>query len=110
VTLNFKGFQNINRQTYDAGSQGPNVGPPLLHKSDATGGDFQTTAAIGSSHLVTGGVEAIQDRVESSSLGVHQATRGALYLQDEIEVGKASACATIPTRLIKTNGTQGPPS
>jgi outer membrane receptor protein involved in Fe transport len=60
-----------------------------VHKTYATGGYFQTTAAIGSAHLVTGGAEAIQDRVDSDSVGVHQATRGALYLQDEIEVVKA---------------------
>ena len=89
VTLNFKGFQNIYRQIFDAGSKGPDVGPPLLEKSYATGGDFQATAAIGSANLVTGGVEAIQDRVDSSSLGVHRATRSAVYLQDEIEVVKA---------------------
>jgi outer membrane cobalamin receptor len=89
VTLNFKGFQNIYRQIFDAGSKGLDVGPPLLEKSYATGGDFQATAAIGSANLVTGGVEAIQDRVDSSSLGVHRATRSAVYLQDEIEVVKA---------------------
>ncbi len=89
VILDFKGWQNIYRQTYDAGSQGPFVGPSVLHKSYATGGDFQITAAIGSAHLVTGGVEAIQDRVDSDFSGVHEATRGALYLQDEIEVVKA---------------------
>lgn len=89
VTLNFKGFQNIYRQIFDVGSKGPDVGPPLLDKSYATGGDFQATAAIGSANLVTGGVEAIQDRVDSSSLGVHRATRSAVYFQDEIEVVKA---------------------
>ncbi|HXZ37204.1 MAG TPA: TonB-dependent receptor, partial [Thermodesulfobacteriota bacterium] len=89
VTLNFRGFQNINRQTFDAGSQGPDVGPPIIHKSYATGGDFQTTAAIGNANLVTGGIEAIQNRVDSDSVGVHEATTGAVYLQDEIEVAKA---------------------
>jgi outer membrane cobalamin receptor len=89
VTLNFRGWQNINRQTFEQGTQGPDVGPPLLHKSYETGGDFQATAAIGSAHLVTGGVEAIQDRVNSDSFGVQQGTRGAVYLQDEIEVVKA---------------------
>jgi len=89
VTLNFRGFQNINRQTFDAGSQGPDVGPPIIHKSYATGGDFQTTAAIGNANLVTGGIEAIQNRVDSDSVGVQEATTGAVYLQDEIEVAKA---------------------
>jgi outer membrane cobalamin receptor len=97
VTLNFKGWQNINRLNYEPGSQGPFVGPSVLHKSYATGGDFQATAAISSAHLVTGGVEAIQDRVDSSSLGVHEATRSALYLQDEIEIVKA-AIATFGLR------------
>jgi outer membrane cobalamin receptor len=89
VTLNFRGFQNIYRQTFDQGTQGPDVGPPILHKSYETGGDFQATAAIGRANLVTGGVEAIQDRLDSSSLGVHRGTRSALYLQDEIEVVQA---------------------
>ena len=88
ATLNFRGWQNINRQTFDPGTQGINFGPSFLHKSYETGGDFQATAAIGSAHLVTGGLEAIQDRVDSTSTGIHEATRGALYLQDEIEVSK----------------------
>ena len=88
ATLNFRGWQNINRQTFDPGTQGINFGPSFLHKSYETGGDFQATAAISSAHLVTGGVEAIQDRVDSTSTGIHEATRGALYLQDEIEVSK----------------------
>jgi outer membrane cobalamin receptor len=88
ATLNFRGWQNIYRQTFDPGTQGINFGPSFLHKSYETGGDFQATAAIGSAHLVTGGVEAIQDRVDSTSTGIHEATRGAPYLQDEIEVSK----------------------
>ena len=89
VTLNFRGFQNFYRQTFTPGAQGFEGGPPVVHKSYATGGDLQATAAIGSAHLVTGGVEGIQDRVDSSSLGVQRATRSAVYLQDEIEVVKA---------------------
>jgi len=89
VTLNFRGWQNISRQTFEQGTQGPDVGPPLLHKSYQTGGDLQATAAIGSANLITGGVEGIQDRVNSSTFGVQQGTRGAIYLQDEIEVVKA---------------------
>jgi len=89
VTLNVRGWQNVYRQIFDPGTQGPDVGPPVLHKSYETGGDFQATALIGSAHLVTGGVEVIQDRVDSSAFGVHRATRSAYYLQDEIEVIKA---------------------
>jgi outer membrane receptor protein involved in Fe transport len=33
-------------------------------------------------------MESIQDRVNSSSVGVHEADRGAIYLQDEIEITK----------------------
>jgi outer membrane cobalamin receptor len=89
VSLNFRGFQNIYRQTFTPGAQGFEGGLPVVHKSYATGGDLQATAAIGSAHLVTGGVEGIEDRVDSSSLGVHRATRSAVYLQDEVEVVKA---------------------
>ena len=67
VTLNFRGWQNIYRQTYDPGTQGPNFGPSLLHKNYATGGNLQVTAPIGNAHLLTGGLEAIEDRVDSSA-------------------------------------------
>jgi outer membrane receptor protein involved in Fe transport len=59
-----------------------------VNKSYATGGYFQTTASIGAANLVTGGMEAIQNRVDSSAAGVHEGTTGAIYLQDEIEVAK----------------------
>lgn len=97
VMVNFRGWQNIYRQIFDSGSQGPDVGPPLLHKSYQKGGDFQATAAIGGANLVTAGLEGIEDRVDSSSLGVHRATRSALYLQDEIEIG-TSVTATLGLR------------
>ncbi len=88
VTLDFKGWQNIYRQTFEPGNQGPTVGPSILYKSYATGGNFQVTAAIGGATLVTGGVEAIQNRVDSGEAGVHEATTGGIYLQGEIEVAK----------------------
>jgi outer membrane cobalamin receptor len=88
VTLDFKGWQNINRQIFDPGTQGPNVGSSTVNKSYATGGNLQATASIGSANLVTGGIEAIQNRVDSSASGVHQGTTGAIYLQDEIEVAR----------------------
>jgi outer membrane receptor protein involved in Fe transport len=46
------------------------------------------TAAIGGATLVTGGVEAIQNRVDSEDVGVHEGTTGAIYLQGEIEMAK----------------------
>ncbi len=88
VTLDFKGWQNIYRQTFDPGTQGFDTGSPTVNKSYATGGDFQATASIGTANLMTGGVEAIQNRVDSSASGVHKGTTGAIYLQDEIELVK----------------------
>ncbi len=86
LNLTFKGFQNIYRQNFDPGTLGISSGPPFLHKNYSTGGDLQATTLILGSHLVTGGVETIQDRVNSTSVGVHEATRGALYLQDEFDI------------------------
>jgi len=88
LDLNVRGFQNIYRRTFEQGTAGFNVGAPFLHKNYATGGELQGTSAIGKAHLLTGGAETIQDRVNSSALGIHKATRGAIYLQDEIEVAK----------------------
>jgi outer membrane cobalamin receptor len=88
VALNFQGFQNIYRQIFDPGNEGPDVGSSILHKNYTTGGNFQATASIGGVNLVTGGVEAIQNRLDSGAAGVHQSTTGAVYLQDEIEVAQ----------------------
>jgi outer membrane receptor protein involved in Fe transport len=88
LDLHLKLFQNIYRRTFIQGSQGINMGSPFLHKNDATGGELQATSAIGQAHLLTGGVEGIQDRVDSNALGVHEARRGAVYLQDEFEIAK----------------------
>ena len=97
--VNFRGFYNYYRNTFEAGSQGIfSTGPPSLNKSYATGGDLQTTYGLGSAHLFTGGVEGIEDRVNSSAFGVQRATRGAVYLQDEIEV-LPSLTATLGLRF-----------
>jgi len=96
LELQAKAFQNIYRRTFIQGNQGINMGSPFLHKNYATGGEVQATSAIGR-NLLTGGGEFIQDRVNSSALGVHQATRGAVYLQDEIEVA-GSLTATLGLR------------
>jgi outer membrane cobalamin receptor len=88
ASLDFKLWQNIYRQTFDPGTQGFSSGSPSMNKSYATGGNFQATAAVGGAHLVTGGIEGIQNRVDSSASGVHRGTTGAVYLQDEIEVAK----------------------
>jgi outer membrane receptor protein involved in Fe transport len=89
LKLGFRGWYNQYRNTFDSGSQGIlSMGTSALHKSSEGGGDFQTTYQLGKTHLIVGGVEVIGDRVNSSSFGVQEATRGAVYLQDEIEVGK----------------------
>jgi outer membrane receptor protein involved in Fe transport len=44
---------------------------------------------MGEAHLLTGGVEGIEDRVNSSAFGTKRATRAAVYLQDEIELHPA---------------------
>jgi outer membrane receptor for ferrienterochelin and colicins len=86
VNLALRGFRNFYRNTFDQGTRGLNAGPAASHDNDATGWDLQATVAAGDSHLLTAGGEAIHDGVDSSALGAHQATRGALFLQDEIEV------------------------
>ncbi|MDI6753029.1 MAG: TonB-dependent receptor [Thermodesulfobacteriota bacterium] len=88
LALNFKGFHNNYRRTFDPGTRGFNTGSPFLHKNYASGGELQTTYAWGDAHLLTGGAEFIHDRVNSSAIGVHEADRGAIYLQDEIELAK----------------------
>ncbi len=89
LKLGFRGWHNQYRNTFDAGSQGIlSMGTSALHKSSESGGDFQTTYQLGKTHLIVGGLEVIGDRVNSSSIGVKEATRGAVYLQDEIEIAK----------------------
>jgi len=88
LDLTVRGFQNIYRRTFDPQTQGFNAGSPFLHKNYATGGEAQASLSIGKAHLLTGGTETIQDRVNSSALGIHRATRGAVYLQDEIEIAQ----------------------
>lgn len=96
--LNFKAFQNIYRRTFEQGSQGINIGAPFLHKNYTTGGEVQLNSSLVKSHYLIGGAEVIQDRVDSSALGVHEATRAAFYLQDEVEIG-ASLLITLGGRL-----------
>ena len=89
LKLGFRGWHNQYRNTFEAGSQGIlSMGTSALHKSSESGGDFQTTYQPGKRHLIVGGLEVIGDRVNSSSFGVEEATRGAVYLQDEIEIAK----------------------
>jgi vitamin B12 transporter len=82
--LNFKGFRNQYRNTFEAGSQGIlSSGESSLHKSFATGGELQGIWAIGETHLLTGGGEITEDRVDSTLIGTKSATQEALYIQDE---------------------------
>ncbi|MCX5906192.1 MAG: TonB-dependent receptor, partial [Deltaproteobacteria bacterium] len=88
LNLNFRGFHNAYRNLFDPGTQGfYSMGSSAaLHKSNATGGELQGTYALGENHLLTSGFEAIEDRLNSATVGVQRATRGAFYLQDEMEV------------------------
>lgn len=88
VDLTIRSFQNINDRTFYKGTQGYTTGPPDSHKNTTTGGDIQFIAAVGSAHTITAGAEGIHDRVNSSALGIHRATRAALFVQDEIEVAE----------------------
>ena len=89
LKFGFRGWHNQYRNSFDAGSQGIlSWGTSALHKSSESGGDFQTTYQLGKRHLIVGGLEVIGDRVNSSSFGVEKATRGAVYLQDEVEIAK----------------------
>jgi vitamin B12 transporter len=89
LKFGFRGWHNQYRNSFDAGSQGIlSMGTSALHKSSESGGDFQTTYQLGKRHLIVGGLEVIGDRVNSSSFGVEEATRGAVYLQDEVEIAK----------------------
>ncbi len=88
LDLNLKGFQNIYRRTFEQGSQGMNVGSPFLHKNYATGGEAQINSSPFKGHFLTVGAEVIKDQVDSSALGIHEATRGALYVQDQMEISQ----------------------
>jgi outer membrane cobalamin receptor len=88
LNLNVRGFHNAYRNFFDPGTRGfYSMGSSVaLHKSNATGGELQGTYALGENHLLTSGFEAIEDRLNSATVGVQRATRGAFYLQDEMEV------------------------
>lgn len=89
LKLNFSGWYNHYRNAFNSGTRGLlSFGTSSLNKSSQNGAELQATYQLGEIHLLVAGVEAIQDRVNGSSIGVHRATRGALYVQDEIEIGK----------------------
>ena len=88
LDLTVRGYQNVYRRFFDTGDQGINMGTDFLHKNYATGGEVQATSSITPTHLLTGGVEGVQNRVNSTATGVHEGTQGAVYLQDEIELAK----------------------
>jgi outer membrane cobalamin receptor len=95
--LNARVYQNFYDRTFETGPLGKfSFGPPFFffHKNRTTGGDIQVTTPWGSFQTITSGVEGAYDLVNSSTelgvtstaLGFHDATRAALFLQDEIEV------------------------
>ncbi len=57
------------------------------HISTSNGAEAQTNWLANSWNLLTFGVEAKQDHIESSIVGEHTASLWAAYLQDEISIG-----------------------
>jgi outer membrane cobalamin receptor len=63
------------------------------HKNHVNGIDLQQTLAIGPSNLFTGGIEVLEEDIDSSdsinpdnSIGKHSRTRKGIFLQDEISL------------------------
>ncbi len=67
----------------------PNPSFPVesRHISTSNGAEAQANWILNSWNLLTGGIEAKQDHLESSDAGEHTASLWAAYLQDEISVG-----------------------
>lgn len=63
------------------------------HKNHISGIDLQHSMSIGSSNLLTGGVEVLEEDIDSrdnitasNSVGQHSRTRKGIFLQDEISL------------------------
>ncbi len=67
----------------------PNPSFPVdsRHKSTSNGGEAQANWIINSWNLLTVGMEARQDHLESSDAGEHTASLWAAYIQDDISIG-----------------------
>lgn len=66
------------------------VNPAFLtdstHKNHIYGADLQSSILIGSSNLITGGIELISEEVDSTIIGSKGRTRKGIFIQDEISM------------------------
>ena len=60
-----------------------------LHTSTTDGGEAQLTWVAGEWSMFTLGYERKNDRLDSTSSGVHETSNSAWYLQDEVNLGKS---------------------
>jgi outer membrane cobalamin receptor len=87
LDLRLNAYQNRERITYT----NPDPVFPInsKHTSTSTGAEAQTNWLANSRNLLTFGVDARQDHVDSTDAGEHTASLWAAYLQDEISLGES---------------------
>jgi outer membrane cobalamin receptor len=87
LDLRLNAYQNRERITYL--DPDPIFPVDSKHTSTSTGAEAQTNWLANSKNLVTFGVDARQDHVNSTDAGEHTASLWAVYLQDEISLGES---------------------
>ena len=87
VDLRLNAYQNREKITF----LNPDPAFPVdsKHTSTSSGAEAQTNWLANSKNLLTFGVDARQDHVDSTDAGVHTASLWAAYLQDEISLGES---------------------
>ena len=86
LDLRLSAYQNRERITYL--NPDPIFPVDSKHTSTSTGAEAQTNWLANSKNLLTFGVDARQDHVNSTDAGEHTASLWAAYLQDEISLGE----------------------
>lgn len=61
------------------------------HKNHVLGADIQSSMLIGSSNLLTGGLELLSEEVDSTDVGRKTRSRKGLFIQDEITLNEKIA-------------------
>jgi outer membrane cobalamin receptor len=87
LDLRLNAYQNRERITYT--NPDPVFPVNSKHTSTSTGAEAQTNWLANSKNLLTFGVDARQDHVDSTDAGEHTASLWAAYLQDEISFGES---------------------
>ena len=87
LDLRLSVFQNRERITYL--NPDPVFPVDSKHTSTSSGAEAQTNWLANSKNLLTFGVDARQDHVDSTDAGEHTASLWAAYLQDEISLGES---------------------